>query len=72
MWATIVCDMNQTAKILNPQSFYVEGENTYQLMGWSPKPQNQSPSKTINRTLDEIRLGSFKQRVITAFTAQKY
>lgn len=39
---------------------------------WGKNLQNQSSSQTLSCTLDEIRLGLFKQRVIAVFAAQKY
>ena len=72
MATPVECDVKRTAKTSSAQSLYEEGQNKYSLIGWAPEPHNQSASQALSYTWDEIRLGAFKQRVIDAFSAQKY
>ncbi|CAK2096286.1 Diguanylate cyclase [Vibrio crassostreae] len=68
----LVCDIDTQSKILNTRIFYENEDNINSQLKWNQTVTNKSTSQALLRTLDEIRLGSFKQRVIAAFTPQKH
>nr|WP_216610933.1 DEAD/DEAH box helicase family protein [Vibrio sp. 070316B] len=68
----LVCDIDTQSKILNTRIFYENEDSINSQLKWNQTVTNKSTSQALLRTLDEIRLGSFKQRVIAAFTPQKH
>ncbi|WP_373938354.1 DEAD/DEAH box helicase family protein [Vibrio kanaloae] len=68
----LVCDIDTQSKVLNTRIFYENEDNINSQLKWNQTVTNKSTSQALLRTLDEIRLGSFKQRVIAAFTPQKH
>ncbi len=67
MGTPIECNVKPLAKVSTTQSFYGDRNNDKPYVKWAPKHQDNGYVQTLSFVQDEIRLGSFKQRVIAAF-----
>jgi superfamily II DNA or RNA helicase len=67
----IVCDTNYKTDNSSTLSADEDRQSNYSQVGWESKIQNQRELLAPNLTLNEIKLGYFKQRVIAAFTARQ-
>ncbi|WP_112477797.1 DEAD/DEAH box helicase [Vibrio variabilis] len=68
MTTPIECNVKPLAKISSTQSLYGNGNNSSSQVEWVSEHQNHTNVQTLSDIRDEIKLGSFKQRVIAAFS----
>ncbi|MEF1290088.1 DEAD/DEAH box helicase [Vibrio sp. M260118] len=59
-----------TDSVLVTKSLDKEPEENYSQLRWTTNLQQHNAAQTLSYTFDEIKLGSFKQRVIEAFSSQ--
>lgn len=64
----IHCHTDQFTNTSGIESGFEENDSNRTHLGWTSKPQKLTTSQDQSYALDEISLGSFKQRVIAAFS----